>query len=126
MFNPVKYDLRLSYGQARTLTFTMNDEDGAPFDITGYTFTLKVYSTTQAGAPTVAFTKTVGSGITLSTQSGATLGQLTVALSSTNMGTNVEAGTYKWELSYTVSGGTDVIPLVEASNFVVVPTYASV
>ena len=120
-----KHDLRLSYGQPRTLTFSMFNSVGAAFDITGYTFTLKVYSVTPAGVPTVAFTKTVGSGITLSTQSGATLGQLTVALSTTNMGTNVEAGTYRWELSYTPSGGSDVIPLVEASNFVVVPTFAS-
>lgn len=125
MFQAVKYDLRLSYAQQRTFTFTMFNGSGAEFDITGYTFTLKVYSVDQAGAPTVAITKTVGSGITLSTQSGATLGQLTIQFTTTNMTTAVEAGNYKWELSYTPLSSSDVIPLIESSNFVVVPTYAS-
>lgn len=83
----------------RTLTVT-KESDGTARDLTGatVTFSLKRHTTDAAALVTL----TVGSGITLLTQSGATLGQATVFLAATA----IDPGNYIFDVHVTPAGET--------------------
>lgn len=81
----------------RTLTIT---RDGAAISLTGaaVTFSIKRYTTDAVAAVTLS----IGSGITLLTQSGATLGQATVFLAATTL----DPGNYIYDVHCTLAGET--------------------
>lgn len=77
---------------SKTFTYSIG---GVPVDVTGWTATFTIRSSTAT-----LITATVGSGITL----GGAAGTVTVAVTSTAMAA-VEAGTYQWTLTLTPSAG---------------------
>ena len=81
--------------------FTIRDSSGV-VDLTGATFTFSVFplGTSKVGAQTPTFTKTLGSGITVTSAVG---GILEVAFTPAN--TVDLVGTHEWELEIVESGG---------------------
>jgi len=68
-------------GESKTLLLTISDSDGVRLDITGFTIEFQV-KLKDGDADPPLISKSVGSGITILTQSGGTLGQATVKIDS--------------------------------------------
>lgn len=86
------------YASSSALTVNATDAAGAALDLTGWTLTFAV---SRRGV--AAFTaKTVGSGITVPTQTGGDVGVAYITLDAAD--TASLAGNYEWELQG-VSGG---------------------
>lgn len=100
-------DLTIYRGRSwkRRLTVTRQDT-GAVVDLTGATIELTVKKHTGDPDPPVA-TRSVGSGITILTQSGATLGQADIEFSSVESAAIVgDAGLYVGDVMVELSGET--------------------
>jgi hypothetical protein len=77
------------------------DNNGQPVDLTGAVISFVFYNGGSAYAP-IQFSKTVGNGITIPTQTGANIGVFTVQLLSTD--TQNLAGQYYYQCAVTLDG----------------------
>lgn len=109
--------LRVVRGTHVTVRITVYDADDARVDLTGYAMSFRV-ARELAGA--VEFTKTVGVGITLLTQSGDTLGQAEVALVPADTAA-LEVGVHRYEVRTTSpTPASEIQSVIPPAEFVVV------
>jgi hypothetical protein len=95
------YDLRKVRGTTISLTFTVKDEDGQVADLTGATAYLRVRPDPKA-APVIQ-KQSPASGITISTQTGATKGQFVATVLPADTA-SLEPGDYIWDAWVVFSG----------------------
>lgn len=93
-------------GEDKALTITVRDANDAPVSITGWT--IEWVLRLNRYHPDVLISKTVGAGITISAQSGLTLGQFVVQIDRANTA-DLKAGTYHHAAARTNAGNYDVI-----------------
>lgn len=105
--------MRVFRGDTLDLVLTVTDDADEPVDLTGATITLTVKP--NPGDAGATFTRTVGSGITLRTQSGDTLGQADIAITSAN--TLQTAGLYYVDVVVVLAGKTQHV--VEPVEFTI-------
>jgi hypothetical protein len=88
------HDLRKVRGTTISLTFTVKDEDGQVADLTGATAYLRVRPDAKA-APVIQ-KQSPSTGITISTQTGATKDQFVATLDPADTAA-LEQGDYLWD-----------------------------
>lgn len=93
-------------GDDRTLTLTVTGADGLPQDLTGLGVEFRLEN--LAGA---VVSKTVGAGITLLAQSGATLGQATVSVDGVD--TAGAGSNERWDVEVRVTSGADRVTALQ-------------
>ena len=107
-------DLTLYRGESRVITLTVTDPatkqkadlSTGTWQIVTCEFQVKVTTTT---ADPALISKSIGSGITVLAQSGATLGQLQISLSPTDTeDTDTPPGLYKYDVVATFTSGARV------------------
>ena len=104
----------INVGQVWQATLTVRDENDALVDL-GVLSTLKFRITKQAAIAPDIFVLTIGAGITLRPQSGATLGQARIV--ATAMQTAMlSPGTYYCDIAATTSDGP--LPVIEPTPLV--------
>jgi hypothetical protein len=102
-------------GIDRVLRLTVKKvEDASPQDLTGATIELQIKTTAGAADPAL-LSKSVGAGITLLSQSGATLGQAEISITAAETQALL-ARTYKYDVIAVIGGKRRV--LVPPSDFV--------
>jgi hypothetical protein len=87
-------ELRKVRGTTIKLTITVRDQDGALVDLTGATAHLRVRTDLKSTA--IIQKSSPASGIVLSAQSGATLGQFVATISHSDTAA-LEPGDYHWD-----------------------------
>lgn len=101
------------YASASALTVNATDGAGADLDLTGWTLTFSVKRSPDTSA---LVTKTVGSGITVPTQTGDDVGVAYITIDAAD--TASLAGAYLWELEGVSGGKTRTL---DAGRFHVAP-----
>lgn len=105
--------MRVFRGDTLDLVLTVTDDADEPVDLTGAAIVLTVKP--NPGDADATFTRTVGTGITLRAQSGDTLGQADIAITSANTG--VAPGLYYLDVVVTLAGKTQHV--VEPVEFTI-------
>lgn len=114
------YDERIVRGQTVRRTYTVKDEKGQRVDITGATVHLRIRPDIKA-APVVS--KTTGSGITISAQTGSTKGQFVATLAPADTKA-LPIGDYVYDV-WVVEADADAFPVIAPSKFTILPEVTS-
>ena len=95
---PEPHDLGIFRGDDRDIIFDIDDGDGSSVNITGATITFRVRN--EVGG-TQVFVKTVGSGITISTDPN---NRFTVAVDPADISSTQAPGNYRYDVQLSLSG----------------------
>jgi hypothetical protein len=102
----------MTKGRHRDILVTVLNSAGAPQDLTGRTLNFRAKRNIADTDANAIIIKATGSGITHATQSGATLGQATIAIAAANTSTLP---------NHTVSLAAEVVLIDAAEPYAVVP-----